>query len=1555
MLAADCGVVSPVAEAPLVGEIAPPISSAASASRTGRIVFIDQGVENVGELVAGLAEGDELVLLQPDQDGLAQITQVLSRRSNVASVHIIAHGAAGQLQLGDRVVDRDVVLQRQDELRGWSKSFAVGADILIYGCETGANENGHRLIQQIARITRADVAASTDKTGADRLGGDWDLERHVGTIEAGLVFDSRTRENYDAVMPITIRASGSTGEEQMFLQIDGVTVATFDNVATTLQDYTYDSTDDFSTSQIQVFFSNDLFDPDAGIDRNLRVDNITVDGVTLETEAPDVFSTGTWKPEDGTTPGFREDEVLHTNGYFQYPVIDDGGGSGTGSQIEMFVRGDEGTEQFNLFVQGQVVGSYTASTELQSFSYEHSESVDADDVRIEFVNSRWEPENGLDENLVVDFITIDGTVFQTEDPAVFSTGTWKPADGVTAGFRESETLHTSGYFQFAGQSTDPGNGSVIVMQVSGDEGTERFNLVLNGQTVGTFDVTTEYQPISYTHDENVVADDVRIEFINDQWDPAQGIDANLNVDFIVIDGTIYQTEHPSVFSTGSWLPADGSVPGFRQSESLNINGYFQYASDLGDPSPGRFAFSAPTSTVDESSPSIQIRVERLGGTDGVVSVDYATIDNDTTELEDYVPVVGRLTFGEGESSMLITVPIIQDPFSEGDETFNIQLSNPIGGATIDTAEATVTIVDDDTVDPAGFFRFERPMYMLMEGQSSVTVKVLRDGGSNGEVTVDYRTDDDGALAGEDYTASSGTLTFADGEIEKSIVIPILEDDLTEDDERFWVYLENPTGGASTVVSGAQLIIMDNEPRPGSGDGLYAQYFGNTNFTDLQQVQVDQAIDFNWGSGGPGAAGTDTFSIRWAGQVEAMFSEDYTFTTTADDGVRLWVDGQLIIDDWTTHPAAERSGTITLQAGQRYDIQMEYFEQGGLASVKLEWSSNSLPREIIPESQLYSGGDFQRGGSSYRLTPTKMTWQEAQAFAQRLGGNLVTINDAAEESWLQATFGSSEEFWIGLNDIDSEGNLVWASGESVDYTNFAPGQPDNSGNQDAVSMNFGAADQWGDASVTSSRIGIIEVTGDSLPAQNAIFGDWSEVIDFPNIAVAAAQLPDGEIVTWSSWDRFDFGGNNPRTYTSVFNTQTREVEEFLITNTQHDMFCPGTVMLPDGRILVNGGGSTVTSTSIYDFETDTWTRVENMNMRRWYNTSVTLGDGRVMTWGGNAINGHAGDAEIWEDGVGWTTVPGMNINIYSGTGDQTSWHPQLFQAPNGKVLVAGPGPRMYWADTSSTGDVLEYAGDRGTDGYSQHGSYVMYDVGKILKFGGADREANNGVVTDKAYIIDITGDTPIVTETGSMNFKRKFVNGLVLPDGRVMAIGGNTSGKKFSDDGSVFAGEIWDPATGQWSVMDAMNIPRNYHSVALLQADGTVFAAGGGLTGGGSADHPDAQVFRPDYLFNRDGSLADRPDITTTDRAQYGDTISLQVTDGQAIERFNLIRMSTVTHSVNTDQRLVPVSFSDLGGGDYALDMPVSGNIAPPGYYMLYALNSDGTPSEAAVIQLGDSA
>ncbi|MEQ8755645.1 MAG: PA14 domain-containing protein [Coleofasciculus sp. G1-WW12-02] len=141
---------------------------------------------------------------------------------------------------------------------------------------------------------------------------------------------------------------------------------------------------------------------------------------------------------------------------------------------------------------------------------------------------------------------------------------------------------------------------------------------------------------------------------------------------------------------------------------------------------------------------------------------------------------------------------------------------------------------------------------------------------------------------------------------------------------------------------------------GNGNGLKAEYYNNRDFTDLALTRTDETVNFNWGSGSPDAAiDSNTYSVRWTGSVAPLYSETYEFFTNSDDGVRLWVDDQLLIDNWTNHGATENRGTIDLQAGQQYDIRMDYYENFGKSVAQLLWSSESQGKEIIPESQLYS--------------------------------------------------------------------------------------------------------------------------------------------------------------------------------------------------------------------------------------------------------------------------------------------------------------------------------------------------------------------------------------------------------------------------------------------------------------------------------------------------------------------------------------------------------------------------------------------------------------------------
>jgi hypothetical protein len=149
-------------------------------------------------------------------------------------------------------------------------------------------------------------------------------------------------------------------------------------------------------------------------------------------------------------------------------------------------------------------------------------------------------------------------------------------------------------------------------------------------------------------------------------------------------------------------------------------------------------------------------------------------------------------------------------------------------------------------------------------------------------------------------------------------------------------------------------ILPTPTPPGTGNGLVAQYYDNADLTNLSAIQIDPSLNFNWGENPPQPGmGAETFSIRWTGELEARYSEIYTFNTRTDDGVRLWVNNQLIIDKWESSGNKEYGGTIALEAGQKYDIKVEYKESTGNARAQLYWQSNSQSKEIIPTNQLYS--------------------------------------------------------------------------------------------------------------------------------------------------------------------------------------------------------------------------------------------------------------------------------------------------------------------------------------------------------------------------------------------------------------------------------------------------------------------------------------------------------------------------------------------------------------------------------------------------------------------------
>ncbi len=475
------------------------------------------------------------------------------------------------------------------------------------------------------------------------------------------------------------------------------------------------------------------------------------------------------------------------------------------------------------------------------------------------------------------------------------------------------------------------------------------------------------------------------------------------------------------------------------------------------------------------------------------------------------------------------------------------------------------------------------------------------------------------------------------------------------------------------------------------------------------------------------------------------------------------------------------------------------------------------------------------------------------------------------------------------------------------------------------------------------------------AQYSTLGNWGAVIPWsPHIPVSASLLPDGRVLTFASNQRTTFPDGPQFTYAAAWDPTTGQFTE--INNGRHDMFCGGLAMLPDGRLLVNGGNGingTTALTSLFDWRTNEWISAQTMADGRWYNTSISLPDGEVLTAGGNGGDNGNGTIEQWNASSGWRRMSGIGwasvANPPIANAIETNWHPFFLVAPDGRVLHFGPHQSIDQITTAGTGSMAESGAVLPGTHYPKQGAWAMYAPGKVLVTGGL-QAIDNGTVVNKAFTVDFNGATPVAVTANSMANARAFANSVILPNGEVMIVGGNSSGQFFSDVGAVMSPEIWNPVTGQWRVAADMSVPRCYHSVALLLPDGRVWSGGGGLSGDPATDHQDAQVFTPPQLFNLDGTLASRPQISAApDRISPATVFTVNATPNVAY--FSAIRMSALTHSVSTDLRHVRFTHTSSSNGVYAVTAPASINVLTPGFWMMFAVDGNGVWSVSKIIQV----
>lgn len=468
------------------------------------------------------------------------------------------------------------------------------------------------------------------------------------------------------------------------------------------------------------------------------------------------------------------------------------------------------------------------------------------------------------------------------------------------------------------------------------------------------------------------------------------------------------------------------------------------------------------------------------------------------------------------------------------------------------------------------------------------------------------------------------------------------------------------------------------------------------------------------------------------------------------------------------------------------------------------------------------------------------------------------------------------------------------------------------------------------------------------------GDFSDLIDWPSVAIHAGLTPDGKVLTYGLDANFGSPASQLNTKFLIWDPKKgTDKNSFDILNMSHKVdsaFCSGMMLLPDGQMLIAGGsiqgdrnaGSDLVH--LYDYRTGKVKMLmedSDLMEARWYPTMTTLTDGRILLQGGRDAIKENGvfTPEIYTAGQGSSLLNGATSSkIYSNDGKQW-WYPRSWVAPNGKVFGI-TNDDMYYLDPEGNGSIAQVGTFSGRN-RGDTSTAVMYDRGKILQVGGE-------LLSNEATIIDINGETPVLSSAGNTNYQRVWGDSTVLPDGTVFVSGGSIKDNVAEE--VAYAGEIWDPKTNTWTVVDSAAVPRLYHSTSLLLPDATVLTAGG-TTLGLDSEALSGEIFRPAYLYDDEGNFAERPTVASEDSViDWGESITATVGKGQQIDRVSLVSFGAVTHSFDMGQRFLELDFTQ-SGDRLTIETPESANVAPPGFYMLFAMNEQGVPSEAKIVQI----
>jgi hypothetical protein len=498
---------------------------------------------------------------------------------------------------------------------------------------------------------------------------------------------------------------------------------------------------------------------------------------------------------------------------------------------------------------------------------------------------------------------------------------------------------------------------------------------------------------------------------------------------------------------------------------------------------------------------------------------------------------------------------------------------------------------------------------------------------------------------------------------------------------------------------------------------------------------------------------------------------------------------------------------------------------------------------------------------------------------------------------------------------------------------------------------GTFDLWGGAcaaagtgtcTLTMSANSAVSATFTAPDKPEASVGSWDPPSSTPVIAVHLSLLTTGKfLMTGHLYE--------PNLFDPVSGLFT-EKHDPTCNRPDCDTWCGGHTFLADGRLIWAGGHSDrlggVTGVKFAGiFDGNDWQPIPWMTYARWYPTLVTLPGGDVV-----AVSGNIDPSTRAKIPERYNVATNTWVAL-TGASSDTWLYPRMFVEPkNGWVFHAGEQASKY-LDPSGFGAWIRtgIANPNRTVLDRSYGSAVMLDT-KVLYVGGGG-ETCPTLPQNTVEIIDLADATPRWTATASMSFRRRQMNATILPDGKVLAIGGTSACGASDETGSVYAAELYTPASGStpasWKVMANMTKLRVYHGTSALMPDGRVLVSGSG-DGGSGTQQFSYEIFSPPYLFK-----GARPAYTIgSTTLQYGTPFVVNTADANSITKVTMIRLTSTTHAFDAGQRLNTLSFTKAADGQsLTVTPPAAAKLAPPGPYMLFIVNSNGVPSVGQTLLL----